>query len=115
MIAPLNDAGFINDREFVLAVSARMSADRLQKEFPPQAKVSSIDGIRELVSRSLRGVPLIPLPVAPRQLPYHAGFSYFQLDKQSPHWRALEGASGFGFHFADSFPELDVQFWAIRK
>lgn len=115
MVAPLTDPEIIEEREFVLAVRANTSLARLQKDFPAQTKVSSIESIRELVNRQLSGVTLAPLPVAPRQLPYHAGFAYFQLDKQSPHWSALRGAMGFAFHVAGDFPELEVQFWAIRK
>ncbi len=114
MVAPLNEPGIIEEREFVLAVRADTSLARLQKEFPAQTKVSSIESIRELVNRQLSGVTLSPLPVAPRQLPYHAGFAYFQLDKNSPHWNALRGAMGFAFHVAGDFPGLEVQFWAIR-
>ncbi|MGL4983373.1 MAG: type VI secretion system baseplate subunit TssK, partial [Plesiomonas sp.] len=52
---------------------------------------------------------------APRQLPYHAGYSYFQLDRQSPAWQMLVQGNTLAFHIAGSFPELDMQFWAIRS
>ncbi|MGO3354139.1 MAG: type VI secretion system baseplate subunit TssK, partial [Halomonas sp.] len=71
--------------------------------------------IRDLISLQLPGVPLEPLPVAPRELPYHAGYSYFQLDRQSEAWGMLNGASGFAFHVAGEFPGLEMQFWAIRS
>lgn len=58
---------------------------------------------------------MIPLPVAPRHLPFHAGFSYFELDRHDPAWQSLHSASGFGLHIAGDFPELELQLWAIRS
>lgn len=54
------------------------------------------------------------LPVAPRYLPYHSGFMYFQLDKTSPYWESLLTSSGFGFHITGNYPGLELEFWAIR-
>jgi len=54
------------------------------------------------------------LPVAPRHLPYHAGFSYFQLDQQLPEWAQLTRNSQLALHVAGDFPGLELQLWAIR-
>jgi len=67
------------------------------------------------VSLQLPGIALLPLPVASRHLPFHAGFSYFELDRHHPAWQSLSSGSGFGFHIAGEFPELELQFWAIRS
>ncbi|MGL4957958.1 MAG: type VI secretion system baseplate subunit TssK, partial [Plesiomonas sp.] len=101
--------------EFVLAVRARMPQEQLRKQFQQQTKIASSEKIRELINLQLPGIPLLPLPVAPRQLPYHAGYSYFQLDRQSPAWQMLVQGNTLAFHIAGSFPELDMQFWAIRS
>ncbi|MEL6750324.1 MAG: type VI secretion system baseplate subunit TssK, partial [Pseudomonadota bacterium] len=57
------------------------------------------------------------LPVAPRHLPYHAGYTYFQLDRQNDAWSDLmqNATAGFGFHIAGNFPELELEFWALRR
>ncbi|HBN6296304.1 TPA: type VI secretion system baseplate subunit TssK [Vibrio parahaemolyticus] len=115
MVAPVQDPQLMNDGEFIIAVKARMPLDELRRLFIQQAKVASVEKIREHISLQLPGIPLIALPVAPRQLPYHAGYTYFQLDKSSPLWSQLEHSSGFAMHIASSFDELDVQFWAIRS
>jgi len=100
----------------VLAVRARMSADDLRQLFVQQAKVTSMDRLGELVSLQLPGIPLKQLHVAPRYLPYHAGFIYFELDRTHPAWQVMtQQTSGFGFHVAGDFPELEMQFWAIRS
>ncbi|WP_336365602.1 type VI secretion system baseplate subunit TssK [Marinobacter sp. C2H3] len=114
-VAPLQDPQLIRDAEFILAIKADMPLDDLRKQFVQQCKVASVEKIRDLISLQLPGIPLTGLPVAPRQLPYHAGFVYFRLDDHSQAWQMLDNASGFAFHVAGSFPGLEMQFWAIRS
>jgi type VI secretion system protein ImpJ len=113
--ADLHERSLLEDADFILAVRARLSVDDLRQQFLKQAKVTSIEALTELVRLQLPGIPLTPLPVAPRHLPFHAGFSYFELDRHHPTWKALSGSAGFGFHIAGEFPELELQFWAIRS
>ncbi len=114
MVAPIHDEKLIESAEFVLSVKADMPLDELRSLFSQQTKVSSVEKIRDLISHQLPGIPVIPLPVAPRQLPYHSGYTYYQLDKTSAAWKMLENSSGFAFHVAGAFEGLDLQFWAIR-
>ncbi len=115
MVAMVNESELMTSADFVLAVRARMPQEQLRKQLLQQTKVASSDKIRELISLQLPGIPLLPLPVAPRQLPYHAGYSYFQLDRQSPAWQMLAVGNTLAFHIAGDFPELDMQLWAIRS
>lgn len=114
IVAPLPERELLHTSEFVLAVKANVPQERLQREFGAQSKVASIDMIRELVRKQLPGIPLRLMPVAPRQLPYHAGYSYFALERGTPAWQQMETAQGFAFHIAGEFPELELQFWAIK-
>jgi len=114
-VAPLGDDRLTAEAEFVLAVRADMPQEELGRRFVQQCKVASVEKIRDLISLQLPGVPLQNLPVAPRQLPYHAGFAYFRLDNSSQAWQMLERASGFAFHIAGDLPGLEMQFWAIRE
>ena len=50
---------------------------------PGVAKLGAAEQIRQLVNSQLPGIPLHPLPVAPRQIRYTAGFVYFELDRSS--------------------------------
>ncbi len=114
MTAPVSDTALISSCVFVLAVKAAVPLDRLAKIFPSQVKVSSIEKIRDLINLHLPGITLQPMPTAPRQLPYHAGYTYFLLDHNSAGWANMQSASGFAFHVAGDFPDLEMQFWAIR-
>ncbi|UXN05040.1 MULTISPECIES: type VI secretion system baseplate subunit TssK [unclassified Bartonella] len=114
LTSPISDSELIETCSFVLAVRAAMPLDRLAKTFPSQVKISSIEKIRELVQHHLPGVVLQPLATAPRQLPYHAEYTYFFLDHHSSGWKNIIKSSGFAFHIAGEFPDLEMQFWAIR-
>jgi type VI secretion system protein ImpJ len=55
------------------------------------------------------------VPVAPRQIPYHAGFAYFELDQTDELWEQLKNSGGVAMHVAGEFPSLAMEFWAIRS
>ncbi len=82
--------------------------------FPSQIKIGPVEKIRDLVNLALPGVRLTPVPVAPRQIPFHAGFAYFELDQTHELWAQLKGSGGIAFHVAGEFPGLAMEFWAIR-
>ena len=67
------------------------------------------------VNVQLPGIPLKPLAVAPRQLPYHAGFTYFELERNSDYWKELRKSGGFAMHVGGDFPGLELELWAIRE
>ena len=79
-------------RAFVLAVDgADVPARRCACASRPQVKIGPVERIRDLVNLKLPGVALRPLPVAPRQIPYHAGFNYFELETRGNElWKQLE-------------------------
>jgi type VI secretion system protein ImpJ len=113
-VAAVPDRGLLENADFVLAVNANISGDRLRRDFPSQTKIGPVEKISELVNLQLPGVGLNALPVAPRQIPYHAGSTYFELDRSSDFWKDLEKSGGFAMHVAGEFPGLDMACWAIR-
>lgn len=115
MTTTLEDRRLIDEAEFILAVRASLPPESLRQQFIQKAKVTSLEALNELVPLQLPGIPLLPLPVAPRELPFHAGFSYFELDRRNPAWMTMKESNGFGFHIAGDFPGLEMQFWAIRS
>lgn len=115
LTAAVHDRRLYAEADFILAVRARMPLEALRQQFVQQAKVASMERLSELVSLQLPGIPLLPLPVAPRHLPFHAGFTYFQFDRSHPSWQMMRETAGFGFHIAGDYPEMELQFWAIRS
>jgi type VI secretion system protein ImpJ len=114
--APIHDRELLETSNFILAVRSTTEIEQLREMFSQQAKVGSIEQITELINLQLPGIPLISLPVAPRNLPYHAGFAYFQLDRDNAAWDTMmKETAGFGFHITGSLPELEFELWAVRK
>jgi type VI secretion system protein ImpJ len=113
-VAILPDRTLIDSASFILVVRADMPGETLRGRFSQQSKIGPVEHIRNLVNLQLPGIGLLPLPVAPRQIPFHAGSTYFELDRGSEHWKQLSHSGGFAFHIAGEFPGLNLTFWAIR-
>ena len=114
-VAIIGDVDLLRNAVFVLAVTAQMPSEALRLRFPTQVKIGPAERIRDLVTLQLPGVTLRPLPVAPRQIPYHAGFTYFELETRGNElWKQLETSGGLAMHIAGEFPGLSLEFWAIR-
>lgn len=109
------DVKLLEQAAYILAASAQVSSEMLRMHFPPQVKIGPVEEITQLVTSALPGIAIHPLPVAPRQLPYHAGYSYFELDKHSAYWKKMMESGGFAFHIGGNFPGLELEFWAIKK
>jgi type VI secretion system protein ImpJ len=114
-VGKIADQSLIKDASFVLAASANIPVEELQRMLPAQMKIGSVENIRELVTVQMPGIGLRPLPVAPRQIPFHAGNVYFELDKSSEYWGSLENSGGFAMHVGGEVPGLNLEFWAIRR
>jgi type VI secretion system protein ImpJ len=108
------DRALFRTAVFVLAVNAQVPGEALRSGFAAQTKIGPVEKIRDLVNLHLPGVGLRPLPVAPRQIPYHAGFTYFELDRSGELWRMLESSGGCAIHIAGDYPGLELELWAIR-
>ncbi len=112
--------GIIADRKlvtgagFVLAADADIPAEELRRHFAGQVKIGPVEEIRQLVNSALPGIGLRPLPVAPRQIPYHAGVVYFELDPDSAHWGRMTTSGGIAVHVSGAYPGLKMELWAIR-
>ena len=113
-VASVGDRSLLGNASFVLAVNAGMAAETLQRRFPSQVKIGPVEKIRDLVNLQLPGIGLRLLSVAPRQIPYNAGFSYFELDKNSEYWKLLESSGGCALHIGGEFPGLELELWAIK-
>lgn len=114
-VAPINDRALLDQATFILAAKAEVANEVVRTQLPTQIKIGPAEGIRQMVNAQLPGIGLRPLPVAPRQIPYHSGFTYFELDRSSQWWARLQSSGGFAVHVAGNFPGLELEFWAIRE
>lgn len=113
-VGPITDRSLVTDATWVLVVKAQLPPETLRRGFPNQVKIGPVEQIVELINVALPGIPISALPVVPRQLPYYAGRSYFELDRSSPYWVALAKSGGIAIHITGDIPGLEIECWAIR-
>lgn len=113
-VGVINDRNILQGANFVLTVQADIPNENMRRLFPSQVKIGAVEHIRELVNVALPGIAVHPLPVAPRQIPFYAGGSYFELDRNSQHWQKMQTSGGFAIHVSGDFPNLHMELWAIR-
>ncbi|WP_446469175.1 type VI secretion system baseplate subunit TssK [Xenorhabdus stockiae] len=114
-IATLPNANMVNTFSFILAVHAETTNETLMSHFPAQMKIAPVGRIRELVQLQLPGIAIRALPSVPRQIPWHSGYVYFELEKEGDLWKQMDKAGGFALHLAGDFPGLNMEFWAVRN
>lgn len=114
-VAPLTDRSLINSAFFVIAVKADMPAEILRARFPTQAKIAPVEVIRDLIATQIPGIAMRPLPVAPRQIPFHTGYTYFELQRGTEIWESMSKSGGFAVHIGADFPGLMMELWAVRN
>lgn len=113
-VAQVHDANLFSSANFVLCARASLPAEELRNSIPRRIKIASVEQIAELVNNNLPGIELVPLPVAPRQIPYYAGNAYFELSRGGNLWEQLARSAGVAVHVAGQFPDLKLELWAIR-
>jgi type VI secretion system protein ImpJ len=111
--ADIADPRLITSGYFVLSASAQVPREALRTTLPTQIKIGPPDRIRDLVMTAVPGIRIEPID-APRQIPFHANFCYFQLDAQSEFWEPVKTSRGLAMYVAGELPGIELQFWAIR-
>lgn len=114
-VAPLTDKSMLEGAQFVLAVQADLTTEEIRRRLPAQIKLGPVEHIRDLVNSHLPGIAISALPVAPRQIPFHAGYHYFLLDSRSERWQQLRQSGGLALHVSGNYPGLKLELWAIRQ
>ena len=114
-VSEISDRSLLDSAQFVMAVAADIDEEAVRQRFPAQTKLGPVERIRQLVNAAMPGIAMRALPVAPRQIPFRSGYSYFELQQHGPLWAELSQSGGFALHVAGDFPNLRIEFWAIRQ
>lgn len=114
-VTPLPDKSLLSLCQFVLAVKADVAAEEIKRKLPGQIKVGPAENIRDLINNQINGVAISPLNVVPRQMPYSAGYVYFELVKQGTYWTRLNESGGMAFHVSGHYPGLEMELWSINQ
>lgn len=112
--AAIHDRELLYSADFVLAVGAQVDSDILRKHIPRKTIIATVEKLRDLVMAQVPGIKLNAMAVAPRQIPFHKGMIYFELDRNHALWKELQESGTIAMHFSGEYPELELEFWAIR-
>jgi type VI secretion system protein ImpJ len=113
-IAVIADRTLFQDSRFVLAAVASVPTETVRSQLPSQIKIGSVEQIRDLVNLQLPGIPIRPLSVAPREMPFMQNAVYFELDQSVELWRSLPRSAAIALHVSGDYSDLHLEFWAIR-
>lgn len=113
-ISPVSDRSLLDEARFVLAVSADVHPEELRTGVPSRLKLGPVEEIRDLANLQLPGIPLQPLATVPRELAYRANAVYFELNTRAEIWRRMATSAAFAVHVSGDYPNLRIEFWAIR-
>ncbi|HZE96177.1 MAG TPA: type VI secretion system baseplate subunit TssK [Planctomycetota bacterium] len=103
------------DGQFYLAVSAEVPEEKIIKEVPLKAKVSSSDRVDQLIAAALKGLLLRHLPTPPSEIPVQPGRQYFQVDKSGEHWEAVKKSRSISFYIPPEFKNLKLELMGVKE
>lgn len=114
-VSPIRDRALFQHATFVIEVAASKPLTEIQQQFPNLFKLGPSTKMQEIVHTHLPGVPLVHLPTPPRQIRALTDHVYFRLDKSTPLWAEFSQAPAVGMHFSGDWPDLKLEFWAVRE
>ncbi|HET7408790.1 MAG TPA: type VI secretion system baseplate subunit TssK, partial [Paracoccaceae bacterium] len=114
-VSPIRDRALFQHASFILEVASARPLTDIQVNFPQLFKVGPSTKMQEIVHAHLPGVPLIHTPTPPRQIRALSDHVYFRLDRQTPLWAEFSQAPAVGMHFSGDWPDLKLEFWAVRE
>ena len=103
------------DGQIYLAVLADMDEERLTKEFPMKAKITSRELVQQLLMRAVPGLPARHVPNPPSDIPLQPGRQYFRLDKEGEHWEAIQSSLSLALHVPPDFPGLKIEMMTVKE
>lgn len=114
-VAMVSDRTLFDNARFILMASGSLDPEQLRRLLPGMTKIAAAETIQEIINLQLPGVPLSPLPVAPRELPYRWGTVYLELDRASALWPQLQTSAALVVHIGSVIPDLKLELWALRQ
>jgi type VI secretion system protein ImpJ len=113
-VGKINDKTLFEGCSFVVAARSSIDSETLRGNLPKRITIGAVERIRDLVNLQLVGVPIRPMPVEPRQIPYRANTVYFELNNRHDQWDLVRASGGIAFHVAGDVPDLELDLWAVR-
>ncbi|CAA0123583.1 Uncharacterised protein [BD1-7 clade bacterium] len=111
--ALISNKEVLQEARFILAVKAEMPAAELRKEINERFRISTVETIKELVVANLPGFRLHAMSRVPRDLPFHEGYVYFELEMNESNRMSISHSTGFAMQVGGDTSNMRFQFWAV--
>ncbi len=109
------DEALFEGAEFYVGVRSEVGTDKVIKEFPFKAKVSSPEQLPQIRTVAVMGVRMAHVASAPTEIPQRAGAQYFRLQPEGKHWDAIKLARMLAIFVPADFTELSLECYAVRR
>lgn len=110
------DDSLLQQAQFYISIAADVEENRLERQVPAMAKVTSRDGLDKLIRMSVPGIALHHMATPPSDIPIQPGRVYFRLEKAGAHWDAIAMSHTVACHIPyREFPELRVELMAVKE
>ncbi|MBA3683667.1 MAG: type VI secretion system baseplate subunit TssK [Planctomycetes bacterium] len=120
-LAPVSErvqAGAIPDAadgaRLYLSVFSALPAERVLRDVPHKAKVSSSGRLAALIAQALPGVRLTYLAVPPSEIPAQPGGTYFELERTGAEWDGVTKTRSLSIYLPPEFADARTEFLAIK-
>ncbi len=110
----IHDPALAERADFYLAVRGEQSDEKIIREFPALAKVSSPQLVSQLRNLAVRGAPLEYMQDPPPDIIRRTGFHYFRIHRDNEHWRAVTESRTLAMFVPPEFVDTRVECIAIR-
>ena len=107
--AALAEDRFFNRTQIYLGLRADVNRSNLVAKGHTRIKVTSANGIDEIVRRALNGVELVYVPATTAALPTKPNFEYFRLVQTGPVWDSIVSQRSLGSWIPAEFRASDVE------
>jgi len=111
----LADDRLLEKAQLYLAVMAGVPEEKVAREVPIKAKVSSTDRVDQLIAAALRGLPLRHLATPPAEIPVQPGRTYFQIERSGEHWESVKKSRSISFYVPPEFTQLKLELMAVKE
>jgi len=113
--ARVPDEELLKNARFYLAVMADVPDEKISREVPIHAKISSVDRVERLIAAALRGIAIKHLASPPAEIPVQPGRTYFEFDKRGEHWDAIASSRAMSIYVPPSFTGLKLELMAVKE
>ena len=109
------DEQMLEKAQFYIAIMAGVPEEKVVREVPLKAKISSLDRVNLLIAQAVRGVLVKHLPTPPAEIPVQPGRSYFHMQKQGEHWDAVKSSRTMSIYIPPEFTGLKIELMAVKE